>query len=251
MRVNSNEWLAHHGVKGQKWGVRHYQNEDGSYKPGAEGRYDPEPQGGNRGGYSNSNSRGGYYDRPHDDAYYDDYRPQRSGMSKAAKIGVGVVGAALLAYGVYKLGARNSAVDEAVSKGTEAVKEAVKSKVEDAAKKAATDATKEVTKTAAKEVTKTAAKTAEKAVTSHYASDFAKAAVSSSSKDWYSKYSSISKTGASAVSKVLNNNVWDNDNVKWTLSVQTKSVGKKAVEALGMLGKKVASSYAMAPKMRL
>ena len=24
-----------------KWGVRHYQNEDGSYKPGAEGRYDP------------------------------------------------------------------------------------------------------------------------------------------------------------------------------------------------------------------
>lgn len=31
--------LYHHGVKGQKWGVRNYQNEDGSYKPGAEGRY--------------------------------------------------------------------------------------------------------------------------------------------------------------------------------------------------------------------
>ena len=33
--------LYHHGVKGQKWGIRNYQNEDGSYKPGAEGRYDP------------------------------------------------------------------------------------------------------------------------------------------------------------------------------------------------------------------
>lgn len=34
----SNE-LYHYGVPGQKWGVRNYQNEDGSYKPGAEGRY--------------------------------------------------------------------------------------------------------------------------------------------------------------------------------------------------------------------
>lgn len=34
--------LYHHGVKGQKWGIRNYQNEDGSYKPGAEGRYDQE-----------------------------------------------------------------------------------------------------------------------------------------------------------------------------------------------------------------
>lgn len=37
--------LAHHGVKGQKWGVRRYQNEDGSYKPGAEGRYNTDPDG--------------------------------------------------------------------------------------------------------------------------------------------------------------------------------------------------------------
>lgn len=31
--------LMHHGIKGQKWGVRRYQNADGSYRPGAEGRY--------------------------------------------------------------------------------------------------------------------------------------------------------------------------------------------------------------------
>ena len=32
-------YLAHHGVKGQKWGVRRYQNEDGSLTPEGERRY--------------------------------------------------------------------------------------------------------------------------------------------------------------------------------------------------------------------
>ena len=35
-----NNELYHFGVKGQKWGQRRYQNKDGSYKSGAEGRYD-------------------------------------------------------------------------------------------------------------------------------------------------------------------------------------------------------------------
>lgn len=26
-----NDYLAHHGIKGQRWGVRRYQNKDGSY----------------------------------------------------------------------------------------------------------------------------------------------------------------------------------------------------------------------------
>ena len=33
--------LYHFGVKGMQWGRRRYQNEDGSYKSGAEGRYNP------------------------------------------------------------------------------------------------------------------------------------------------------------------------------------------------------------------
>ena len=37
--TNSFRYLEHYGVKGQKWGIRRYQNEDGSLKPGAKDRY--------------------------------------------------------------------------------------------------------------------------------------------------------------------------------------------------------------------
>lgn len=35
-------YIMHWGVPGMKWGIRRYQNKDGSYKPGAEGRYAPD-----------------------------------------------------------------------------------------------------------------------------------------------------------------------------------------------------------------
>ena len=35
-------YLFHHGVKGQKWGVRRYQNKDGSLKPAGKSRYQNE-----------------------------------------------------------------------------------------------------------------------------------------------------------------------------------------------------------------
>ncbi len=37
--VNDFNYIVHHGIKGQKWGVRRFQNEDGSYTPAGAERY--------------------------------------------------------------------------------------------------------------------------------------------------------------------------------------------------------------------
>lgn len=37
--VDESSYLSHHGILGQKWGVRRFQNEDGSLTPAGEKRY--------------------------------------------------------------------------------------------------------------------------------------------------------------------------------------------------------------------
>ena len=69
--------LYHHGIKGQKWGVRNYQNEDGSYTEAGKERYGI--------GQKIKN------------------KLSDPKIKKAIKIGAAIAGTALLAYGSYKV----------------------------------------------------------------------------------------------------------------------------------------------------
>ena len=71
-------YLAHHGIKGQKWGQRRFQNEDGTYTElGAERRRTGE----------GSSKKSGMSDR----------------TKTALKVGAAVAGTALATFGAYKL----------------------------------------------------------------------------------------------------------------------------------------------------
>ena len=83
--------LYHHGVKGMKWGVRRYQNADGSYKAGAEGRYGGE---GSRKPNSSISAKGQNGSKRITDS------GRQKKRLKAIVAGVGVAAAV---YGGYKL----------------------------------------------------------------------------------------------------------------------------------------------------
>lgn len=130
VRQSSNE-LYHHGVKGQKWGVRRYQNREGGYLPGAEGRYYT-PVGGRRGKISSSSKNTSTsYDSGHastksSSSSYDEKAARMAKIKKYAKVGAAVVGVGLVGYGAYKLRSHQVAqtmrykrdVDTILKKGT-------------------------------------------------------------------------------------------------------------------------------------
>lgn len=79
--IRQEEYLAHHGVKGQKWGVRRYQNSDGTLTSDGKKRY-----------RDNSNSNKELNEKLN----------LSDKQNKAIKIGAAIAGNILLAYGIYK-----------------------------------------------------------------------------------------------------------------------------------------------------
>lgn len=111
------DYIKHHGIRGQRWGVRRFQNKDGSLKPAGEKRYYDDTKKSKTD--SKSESTGG----------------EKKGLSdfqkKALKVGAAVLGTTLAAYGGYKLyqinknatsGLSNQYHDKAVKAFTESNK---------------------------------------------------------------------------------------------------------------------------------
>lgn len=103
--------LYHHGIKGQRWGVRRYQNKDGSLTPAGKKRYDD----------SNGSSKPKRYDKLYSKYKSSGYSDQEAarlakGQIKTERvlIGIGAVAAATaIAYGTYKL--TNDRMDKFIS----------------------------------------------------------------------------------------------------------------------------------------
>lgn len=101
--------LYHHGVKGQKWGLRRFQNEDGSYKSGAEGRYDPVSAAKRTVNKIKNTSSQIKRFKKNAENKVSSAKAKLSDpkVKKAIKIGAAIAGTALIAYGAYRLSNQN------------------------------------------------------------------------------------------------------------------------------------------------
>lgn len=112
--------LYHHGILGQKWGVRNYQYEDGSLTPAGREHYG---YGSARAEYKNrlKNAKASYKAKNpwkvNKEAYKtekkaakeaykqtDEYKARQEKIKKAAITGAAIAATALAAYGAYKVG---------------------------------------------------------------------------------------------------------------------------------------------------
>lgn len=94
----SDAHLEHHGIKGQKWGVRRFQNADGSLTSDGMKRYGVDASG-------NMSKEGARLYREDTGKNYvsPKAKANKDKIKKALVIGASIAGAALAAYGVYKL----------------------------------------------------------------------------------------------------------------------------------------------------
>lgn len=105
--------LMHHGIKGQKWGQRRFQNEDGTWTAAGKERYGDDGGGQSR-SFVNKSSKEADKAKNTPEA-----KARAEKIKKAAKIGAAIAGTALVAYGAYKLNdmAKNKLIQEDLQAG--------------------------------------------------------------------------------------------------------------------------------------
>lgn len=104
--------LQHHGIKGMRWGVRRYQNPDGTYTAAGRSRY----------GYGNGRSRSST-----ESSESNGKTKKKKGLTTGQKVAIGVgaaAGAAALGYGIYRLN-KAGAFDDIKDAGKEGVSKVV------------------------------------------------------------------------------------------------------------------------------
>ena len=98
------DYLEHHGIRGQKWGLRRFQNKDGSLTPKGKKRYEDSPSENKTSNPKNPTSN----------------EPEKKGLSdkqkKALVTGAAIAGTVLAAYGGYKLHQLNKEATEGLRK---------------------------------------------------------------------------------------------------------------------------------------
>lgn len=122
MIVREKDYLAHHGIKGQKWGIRRFQKKDGSLTSAGKKRYNESDSSENKDtNKSTKQSRTDkLYDRYKSIGYSEEEAKQRAKGQVTAErilIGVGAVAvSAAIAYGAYKYYDNN--IDRVISGDT-------------------------------------------------------------------------------------------------------------------------------------
>ena len=101
MKLVSEEELYHHGIKGQKWGVRRYQNEDGTYTDQGKERYGVNSSGGKT--FSGRQEKKNF-----------DFRNLTPEQKERIKKGAMIVGGALLVGGAIYCVSKSGILDNKV-----------------------------------------------------------------------------------------------------------------------------------------
>lgn len=109
------EYIAHHGILGQRWGIRRFQNEDGSLTSAGKARY-------GSGNLTNTSSSKSSNSITRNTNERQKLTPeQKEKVKKAAIIGASAIGTALAIYGGYKL-VKSGKVNRLTKNGTALLK---------------------------------------------------------------------------------------------------------------------------------